>query len=99
MLSRRTYAHECGLAGHAVTDKDIVITVGIPGDQVVGIRRKRHVAPIGANPAVIAVTVSLPHRTDADARGLAGHAVTDKGIGLAIRVVGDQIVGIEVKAT
>jgi len=98
LLPRRIDADARGLAGLAVTNKDIFHTVRVLGDQVVGIRRKRHIAPVGADRVESAGRVPLrPRRTDADARGLAGLTVTDKGIGRIVRVTGDQVVGIRRK--
>jgi len=98
LLTRRTDADTRGLAGLAVTDKGIGLIIRVPGDQVVGIRIKRHVAPVGADRGGIATFIPLRTlRTDADARGLAGLAIVDKSIVRTVRVTGDQIVGIRRK--
>ncbi|MEQ1740167.1 MAG: hypothetical protein ABL884_09685 [Methyloglobulus sp.] len=82
----------------AVTDEDIIKAIGIPGDQVTGIRGKRHVAAIGANAVVEIKTIPLrPVCRHAHPRGLLGQAVMDEGISRAICVPGDQVAGIGAK--
>jgi len=74
--------------------EDVRLSIGVPNHQVRGGRRKGHVAPVGANRGLIAVTVPLGAAgSEADAGGLMGLSVMYEDIPHALGVPGHQVGG------
>jgi hypothetical protein len=87
-------ADPLGRPGPAIMNEGIGLTVGIAGNQVVGVGRERDVATVGGDRGTAAAVVALiAGGVDADPLGRPGPAIMNEGIGLAVGVAGNQVVG------